>query len=268
MFKFKRQKKVVNDNGEYIEKQVKKIPKTLTYIFLIYLSIFLIIVIWYFAFQSTHYISTVQGSSMKPTLNIGITSESQSEDIVYVNTSRKGSKGDIVVIENNNGHIIKRIIATEGDKVSIYITEDGYYHVSIVYANTDDPIILQEEYVNSYSDWTKRGFYSSYVFDNGIKYEENFYQNLIYEQGYYDNVSLIDGIYHAEVPEDHVFCLGDNRSVSSDSRVKGFFKESEIKGVADIIIKGGALEGGASFGKRFSAIISYYWSEIEKSFAR
>ena len=101
---------------------------------------------------------------MQPTINSGIAERSSSsEDFVYVNTRKKGNHGDIVILkeESSSKPIIKRIIAKEGDLVSIFVGDDGYYHVSLQNSWESEPQILQEDYVKSYEIWTNSTF-SSY----------------------------------------------------------------------------------------------------------
>mgnify|MGYP003571395752 CR=1 FL=1 len=267
-FKFKRNThKETEAERRYVEREVKKIPKVISVIFFIYITIFLSLMIWYFYFKSTYYVSTVEGSSMQPTINVGIQKESQSEDMVYVNRRIKGERGDIVTIETSSDNkIIKRIIAKEGDKVSIYVADDGFYHVAIMYNWSQEVEILEEDYVKSYAEWRNGGNHSSEKILENVTYALDFYNTFLSDMG--ENVTKIDGAYYYQVPKDCYFCLGDNRAYSNDSRSRGVFKKSQIKGVAEIIIKGGSLESGSLASKKFNAIISYYWKRLEKSFMR
>ena len=270
-FKFKKRKhKETEQEREFVEKEVRRIPKVISTIFFVYIVLFLIIMIWYFCFKSVYYISKVEGSSMKPTINSGISDSSHaSEDFVYVNTKKKASHGDIVVLTQETNPIIKRVIAKEGDQVSIFVTEDGLYHVAIKYSWAESPEILEENYVKSYREWRNSTAYSQTKTDSGIKYESVFYNTFINNgSGYNENVSVIDGVYYYNVPTGNYFCLGDNRGVSSDSRARGTFTENQIKGVADIIVKGGSQATGNLALKKFSAIVSYYWKCLENTFAR
>lgn len=263
--------KETQQEREFVEKEVKKIPKVISIMFFVYIVLFLSTMVWFFVFKSTYYISKVEGSSMKPTINSGISDSSKdSEDFVYVNTKNKGSHGDIVVIQEfeNSEKIIKRIIATAGDKISIYVAEDGFYHVNINYAGTDNVVMLEEDYIKSYYEWRNQGIYMQTKMDNGITYEYTFYSNFINNgSGYKANVSQIDGVYFYEVPTNSYFCMGDNRSVSDDSRRRGVFTANQISGVADIIVRYGSV-GGNTLLKKLSAISAFYWSRLEDTFAR
>lgn len=205
---------------------------------------------------------------MQPTLNNDIVTDYQADDIVYVNKYKKGKKGDIIIIQTERNSIIKRVVATEGDKVSIFVADDGYYHVSIQYANTDEPIIVEEDYIKSYQEWRYTEQYTNTITLNGVTYEEMFYSTFIASENYKEYVYELNGVYYIEVPKDKYFCLGDNRSVSADSRIKGFFDKKNIKGVAEIIVDDGATEAGSGILHKLSAIIGFYWQEIENSLAR
>ena len=262
LFKFKKHKTTQKEK-DFIEREIKKIPRVISIIFFVYMILFLIIMIWLFYFKATYYISPVRGTSMQPTINSTTTNENVSDDIVYVNSKKIGSYNDVVTIDvGSSNPIIKRVIGMQGDLVSIYVTEGGYYHVAILYKYTKDVVILEEDYIKSYSGWTNTR--DSLVY-SGVTYEKSFYDTFL-KNG--QNVESIEGVLFYEIPENAYFCLGDNRAVSSDSRTRGVFSKNQIKGVAEIIVKDGNVNSGWLFGKKLSAIVAYYWGKIEDSFAR
>ncbi len=273
MFKFKfRRKKETREQKEYVEKQVKKMPKLVSAIFLIYVILFICFMIWYFTFRSIYTIYDVQGPSMSPTINVGVANNDaySKEDFVYVNKTKKVEHADIVVVNvnttgdsRNDNLIIKRAIALEGDKITIRIAEDGYYHIFIQYAGQEEVLELQEDYLKSYEEWTRTK--STYV-KSSIYYENEFYNTFLVSG---TNVTVIDGVYYYEVPEDNYVCLGDNRAVSKDSRSRGTFSETQIQGVAEIVVKDGCKSSGLRlFFKKIGSICNFYWKEIEKSLIR
>lgn len=275
MFKFKfRKKKATAEESAYVEKQVRKIPKIVSIIFLIYVVIFVCFMIWYFDFRSKYYISDVEGPSMSPTINAGVSDSDPNtkQDFVYVNKRREAERGDIVVVNlnttgvlSNDHYIIKRVIAMAGDKVTIKIAEDGYYHVFMQYAGQEEVTQLNEDYIKSYEGWTRASLETAY-FDAGTFYEPEFYSTFI-SSG--TNVSIIDGVAFYEVPENSYFCLGDNRAVSVDSRRRGTFSKDKICGVAEIIVHNGTNYGGIKlFFKKWGSIWGFYWKQIEMLFAR
>lgn len=101
---------------------------------------------------------------------------------------------DIVVIDDYDGElIIKRVIGLPGD--TVVNNEDG-------------------------------------LFINGKKVKDMYAHN---KTSYFDVDSIceINGITcNGIIPDDMYLVLGDNREVSADSRVKGLFKSSSIKGKA------------------------------------
>lgn len=273
MFKFKfRKRKATAEESAYVEKQVRKIPKVVSIIFLIYVIIFVCFMIWYFDFRSKYYISDVEGPSMSPTINAEVSDSDPNtkQDFVYVNKKKEAQRGDIVVVnlnttgvKENDYYIIKRVIAMAGDKVTIKIAEDGYYHVFMQYAGQEEVTQLDEDYIKSYEGWTSA---KSVYISSTTYYESEFYSTFISSD---TNVSIIDGVAFYEVPENSYFCLGDNRAVSVDSRRRGVFSKSKISGVAEIIVKNGTNYGGIKlFFKKWGSIWGFYWKQIEMLFAR
>lgn len=137
----------------------------------------------------------IDGGSMEPTLH-------NEERVIVSDMFYTPEYGDIVVISSevyDNVPIIKRVIATEGQWIDIY---DGLVYVG-----------------NSKDDMKPVG--SEFVGD------------------IYTEAELGGGLYEGQdyplqVPENHVFVLGDNRSVSLDSRttVVGLIDERHILGKA------------------------------------
>lgn len=273
MFKFKfRRKRETQEQKEYVDKQVRKLPKFVSAIFLIYVIIFICFMIWYFTFRSTYVISDVEGPSMSPTINIGVADNDAytKEDFVYVNKKKEVEREDIVVVNlnttgdsKNDNLIIKRAVALGGDKITIRIAEDGFYHVFIQYAGEEEVMETEESYIKSYEGWTRSK--STYV-KSSIYYENEFYNTFLMSG---EDVTVIDGVYFYEVPEGKYICLGDNRAVSRDSRNRGAFSESQMQGVAQIIVKDGCKSSGLGlFFKKVGSICNFYWKEIEKSLIR
>ena len=276
-------------NEEYIQYSKKKKNKETrsiawyltTHITLyIVLIFFLIFFAWYTYFSVTHRYYLVTGSSMQPTLNSGILSEDESEDAVYVNIYGNIDFGDIVVINasNNSDDIIKRVLATGGDYVTIARSGNSYY----IYRIAKENVVLDEngimtgsliEDVNARLQENERGGFS-YNIDytswgaepgipqGGITYEAQFYNQFIADADEEDLFTSSNGLIYVKVPEDHVFCLGDNRANSRDSRYYGYFSLDEIVGDVEIIVY------DYSFGNRVLQVISFYYRQVEEFFAR
>ncbi len=137
----------------------------------------------------------IDGGSMNPTLK-------DEERVIVSDVLYTPKYGDIVVISSevyDNVPIIKRVIATEGQWIEIF---DGVVYVGDT-ADTMEPV--GEEFVGD--------IYTESVIAGGA-------------YGYHE--------YPLQVPENHVFVLGDNRSVSLDSRTTtvGVIDERQILGKA------------------------------------
>ena len=137
----------------------------------------------------------IDGGSMEPTLK-------NEERVIVSDVFYTPEYGDIVVISSevyDNVPIIKRVIATEGQWVEIF---DGVVYVGDT-AETMKPV--GEEFVGD--------IYTESVMAGGA-------------YGYHE--------YPLQVPKNHVFVLGDNRSVSLDSRTTavGLIDERQILGKA------------------------------------
>lgn len=149
-------------------------------------------------------------SSMLPTL-VGAPSENEKGgDYVYMDTYAHADYGDIIVIKTDRTEygkrvtIIKRAIAFGGDSV---IINGGKVYIKYASDGADGKFRpLNESYVSAENNTpAKNNFPSSGhdpTKDEGYKVEKNC-----------------------------VFCLGDNRDDSRDSRVDGEYKLSQVLGV-------------------------------------
>lgn len=171
-------------------------------------ALFIVILLLAFIFR----IVMVDGDSMLPTLH-------DSERLIISSIFYEPEQGDIVVVKTkgNNSHpIIKRVIATGGQKVIVDYQNDV---VSVYDVGSDVPVVLDEPYINN-SDimWT----YGYSPVDNDLG--SNYY---IYDEDY---TTVQAAVY--EVPEGCYFVLGDNRNNSKDSRSyeTGYIEKEQILG--------------------------------------
>lgn len=172
------------------EKLNKKGKKNLLKEFVDYVEMFAFAVCFVvLAFTFLFRVCTVDGASMNNTLSHG-------ERIVISDMFYTPKRNDVVVFYENDTlrrPVVKRVIATEGEKVDINYFEETM--IVTVTSADGKKTVLEEDFI----------FYNY--------------------QKYYDNESFV-------VPENHVFVMGDNRNDSRDSRDPsiGFVDERTILG--------------------------------------
>lgn len=195
------------------------------------LFIFMWIILTIFGFVITFNVvylqASIVGSSMQPTLNGNITSETESGDFVCVNRFVLGKKNDIVAARpyGSNYTIIKRIVAVGGDRVRFDYDEEN----QIVYLMVND-----EVYDSRIVEKSDRTYNMPYTFDNAMPYytskmfRETFIS--IYPEMFDERGNLV-------LAEDQVFLKGDNWATSKDSSLEGPVRRSCIVGRVDIVCK-------------------------------
>lgn len=149
--------------------------------------IVLAIMIFYAIFNFTFEYHPVEGYSMSPTLNLN----SSSEDSVYLMKSKEYKRGDIIVAKHSNVLVIKRLIATGGEKINISF-EHGKCVIYIIKPNENEPIKYD------------------YSFIGGIGYAGTYDDFIGYTQENSTDVENIDGKFYLTIPYGYVFYLGDN----------------------------------------------------------
>ncbi len=176
--------------------------KNKLFLFLDWFSILPIcVVVTYFCFSYLFIITPVSGISMEPTIN--------DKEHVFVSYNHKITRGSVVILEVNpndnldideKSYYIKRIIGLPGDEVKwidnkLYIngTEQIEDYFEGGHFNGDDPRI----------------------FTGNFQYKKN------------GNIE-----YTTIIPEGYYFVLGDNRSISKDSRAIGLIPQENIIGTA------------------------------------
>ena len=277
----------IQDIDKKKKEETKSIALYLTthitlYIVLIF---FLIFFVWYTVFSVTHRYYIVEGASMQPYLNNGIpaTDQSSSKDAVYVNLNGKIDVYDVVVIEGvskTSPSIIKRVVAEEGDFVSIAKSGNSFYLYRIdaeditLNENSEYTSMISDENAIVYENERNTGYEIRYEdwnnlderIYNGVYYDSGFFSQFI--QGYINGNDTFsyyvssDDLIYVQVPENSTFCLGDNRAHSSDSRTYGFISYDNIVGDVEITVY------NYSFVNRVWEVIKYYYKQVEEFFAR
>ncbi len=222
---------------------------------------------------------------MQPTLNPDIYLQSQAQDYAIVDKDGVVDYGDIVIIlkpdePESGASIIKRVVAFEGDRISIIKTrgEDGlyYYHLVRIKSGSDEVEIVEEDYINRdgiLPDWENLTPTSV----GSVTYERTFYQNYFNLFGVFYDSSRIErhevngqSVLFYRLGEDEIFYMGDNRAHSTDAREFGPVTMSDM--VIGKVVK--IVENGAYSDMFFvrgyyqlKGILEYFFPKLLDYFA-
>ena len=229
---------------------------------------------------------------MKPTLNASVSDGDQnaSVDGVYVDRLKQPEIFDIVVAKRGNENVIKRLLAVEGDYITIAkaIGDDGLEHfyffkIPAGESLTDEQARLEETGENGYRirevvDWDSVGkTYSlsvnvggenkTHLYEDGtISGVSGFFSAFLdeFDQNNYDDNYYVssEGLVYVRVPEGKVFYMGDNRGHSTDCRYYGFVDKEKIVGRVELVVQ------DFNFFNRILLVAKYYFGEVTDFFAR
>ncbi len=270
------------------------------YIIILFFAVFFS---WYTVFISTHSFYTISGESMMPTFNAQLEDskaedkEKVSYDAIYVDRSTRAKVFDVIVmreqVEGSSVSVIKRLMAEGGDYISLALDNKSnqvhFYRIAkdaILGEVSDEEAMLDETtningyHIKDQQEWTNKFFFSE-IYDTteigDYKYVSNFvsyYMNLSNQevtllQGGQNLAKRSDiyvsetGLVYVKVPEGKIFYLGDNRANSRDSMwYTEFCDEKNIIGRGEIVVK------DYNFANRIWEVVKFYFSEVEKFFAK
>ena len=191
-------------------------------------TILILAIIFRMVFFACFFDAKVIGESMQNTLN---SKGEYKSDIVYVSKYAKVGVGDIVVAKSPSGkQVIKRVIATGGDRVRYEYSEES--GVCELYINGE---LLHEPYIK-----------------NSVKSKVNMLANILPEGVNFVEGSVIkndngtldeeDDFFEYVVPNGYLFIMGDNRTNSDDSKNYGAIPKSNILGKVTIIVPYGTTK--------------------------
>ena len=172
--------------------------------------------------------TSVKGPSMQPLINANWSEENQVEDTVMINRLKKGERGDVIVVdrteESDDRYVIKRLIATGGDYVTIVPIknesghETGYYHIQLIKKGETTPTVVSDGITNMAKTYEK---FKALKSDTNQKFK------------------TIDGIDYLFVDEGKIFYLGDNRNISRDCSKYGPVDANKVVGKVVLIVPHG-----------------------------
>jgi len=205
---------------DQVNKNYKRRSNIAFKILAVFFVLYGIILISYCFFCSIYIRAEVIGCSMQPLFNENLSYGEDYEssiyrDVVYANRFKRGTNGDIVLVNRPNDIVIKRIIAVGGQKITLRKESDELYHYYISNDVNSIGEILEENYISN---------------ENRLYMNYSYYVEFLLSTGAEENSEYLNCEASIVVPEDKIFILGDNRRVSQDGHSYGFINENDIIG--------------------------------------
>ncbi|MFC3927285.1 signal peptidase I [Streptococcus caprae] len=168
-------------------------------LFLLFMSLFILSYIFVWVNVK------VDGHSMDPTLADG--------ERLFVVKVAKIDRFDIVVAQEDDKKIVKRVIGMPGDTIS--------YDNDVLTVNGE---VVEETYLNTYkAAFAKDKLQATYSYNK-------LFQELAMSANAFTTDTQGNTSFSITVPEGQYFLLGDDRIVSQDSRAVGTFAADDIIG--------------------------------------
>lgn len=255
------------------EKEDKVSQRLLLSLIFIVLVVFAMLFITNMFFQQNYRFITINGTSMQPTLNPDpeYVDGKAIQDGVFIRITKDVTYNDIVIVDKTDATsrtVIKRVMAMGGDYISIIKVKqaDGSESFRFIRLKKGEktPEILEEDYILGYEYWDL----FKYVEEDGVKYEDIFYENFI--QNKPTKIIKVNGqdVKFSYIEEGYIFYMGDNRTGSFDARSTGADPQTKVIGKVVSIVHDAtsskALVGSANKVIQYLKIV---WNEISNYFA-
>ncbi len=267
----------------FIDEIDERVSGKLFYKFLVVLVVFYFLIIFCSqAFYSNFAYISISGESMQNTLNPNpvVVSTNKGEELmqdgVYIRFTNRADYNDIAIIRSNlpttHETIIKRVMAQEGDFVTIAkvpnINGGSEFRFMRVKKNSAKVEVIYEDYIKSYQEWN---ILKESIVDD-VSYEQRFYEAYQYYNYNTKTFKVSElgnkNVTFFEVPEGQFFFMGDNRAYSSDARVVGTYKYTDIIGkVVQIVHNGTKYKNNNKWWiNRTLGVLNVCWKEVLRFF--
>lgn len=279
----------INQNSQESSKMEKFKEGAKTTIF----YVFIMVVVFFcgmflsYLFYSHYRFQYVSGTSMQPTFNPGVLypdsvidpdypEDLKKQDVVLIKMTKNVHAGEVVIVQvpGEEDTFIKRILAEDGDMISMIKTDPdsngrSLYYTYVIKAGTEEPVLLDESYIpyNERINWTQD---VNPIIYNNVTYEGFFFDCYLNPHSYrsdvnscYDKDKIVTvslngkDVQFYKLDRDEIFFAGDHRRNSKDSRLIGTIKRKDIVGKTIAVIQDA---------KTYDDENTLWWEEIKTFF--